>query len=454
MDHPRVYYSSYSLTFALDPAPDYSDPAPDYSLENSCRHMHLLIAPNAFKNSLSAAEVAKAIRRGLDRSRLSELSSIQPSVRPYSSECFPVGDGGDGTGDLLIERLGGHRFAAEARDPFGRRIMTYWGLCSMPPNLTDSGSTSGDISVAVIEMANASGLRLLEQQDLNPIRANSAGTGDLIRAALDWDDKTAPDSDQPGSAKKKLKRIIIGMGGSATVDGGTGILQSLGVRFLNANGQLLQDLPGSLTELASIDLSDLDPRLPATELIVLCDVNNPLTGPQGAAVVFGPQKGASPRDVQRLNAGLTQLAKVVHRQTGIDISSLPRGGTAGGAAAGLHGLLSARLVSGIDYFLEVTGFDAALDRSDWVITGEGSIDEQTLQGKAPFGVAQRAKKRGIPVIGLAGRLPAEIVPGLNEYFDMLLPISPESIELDEALRLTAVYLEQTANQLGDWLTDR
>jgi glycerate kinase len=320
----------------------------------------------------------------------------------------------------------------------------------------------------VIEMANASGLRLLDPQELDPLRADSAGTGDLIRAALDQ--HTAPDRHvvhdrhATHSPDHRLSRIIIGMGGSATVDGGTGILQSLGARFLNSDGQPLQDLPGSLTELASIDLSGLDPRLATVELIVLCDVNNPLTGPRGAAAVFGPQKGASPQDVRQLDAGLTQLARVIDLSAppGTDppasarmgISSLPRGGTAGGAAAGLHGLLSARLVDGIDYFLDITSFDAALDRSDWVITGEGSIDEQTLQGKGPFGVARRAKKKGVPVIGLAGRLPKEIVPGLKEYFDMLLPISTEALELAEALRLTAVNLERTAEQIGNWLAER
>ena len=418
--------------------------------------MHLLIAPNAFKNSLSAGEVAKAIRRGLDRSRLNGQPGTHP---PYSSECFPVGDGGDGTGDLLIERLGGHRVEAEARDPLGRRIQTYWGLCSTPATLTHNAPTSGNVpSTAVIEMANASGLRLLNREELDPLRANSAGTGELIRAALDWDDKAASDQDQHAPPNKKLKRIIIGMGGSATVDGGTGILQSLGVRFLNSDGQPLQDLPGSLTGLASIDRSRLDPRLATIELIVLCDVNNPLTGPQGAAAVFGPQKGASPQDVLQLDAALAQLARVIRAdlttllRTGL--ATLPRGGTAGGAAAGLHGLLSARLTDGIDYFLDITGFDAALDRCDWVITGEGSIDEQTLQGKAPFGVAQRAKKKGIPVIGLAGRLPTEISPGLKKYFDRLMPINTEPLELAEALRLTAVNLERTAERLGDWLAAR
>jgi len=374
--------------------------------------MHLLIAPNAFKNSLSAAEAARAIQRGLDRSRLNG-----------TNECHPVGDGGDGTGDLLIERLHGRKIEAEARDPLGRKINTYWGLADY---------------TAVIEMANASGLRLLAPNTQDPLRALSTGTGDLIRAALD----------------RKAQRIILGMGGSATVDGGAGILQALGARFLNAEGQPLAHLPGSLTELASIDISGLDPRLAEVELTVLCDVQNLLTGPMGAAAVFGPQKGASPEAVRRLDAALGRLAQIIYRQTGKELTALPRGGTAGGAAAGLYGLLSAQLVDGIDYFLTTTGFDEALERSDWVITGEGSIDEQTLQGKAPVGVARRAKKRGIPVIGLAGRLPAKISPGLKEYFDILLPITPEPFELAEALRHTAVNLERTAVELGNWLADR
>ena len=201
-------------------------------------------------------------------------------------------------------------------------------------------------------------------------------------------------------------------------------------------------------DLDSIDLSGLDPRLGSTELIVLCDVTNPLVGAEGAAAVFGPQKGASPAAVRQLETGLRRLARVIAHQTGKDMATLPCTGTAGGAAAGLYGLTQANLVSGIDYFLEITGFEAALARSTHVITGEGSIDEQTLQGKGPFGVATHAKAHGLPVIALAGRIPAEISPGLKKYFDMLMPITSEPLELAEALRLTAVNLERTAVQLG------
>ena len=375
--------------------------------------MHILIAPNAFKNSLTANEAAAAIGRGLARSRL-----------VATSECFPVGDGGDGTGDLLIQHLHGQGIPAEARDPLGRKRSTYFGL--IQPH------------TAIIEMANASGLRLLNPVELDPLHASSYGAGELIRAALDH----------------HAKRIIIGMGGSATVDGGTGILQALGARFLNSQGQPLDDLPARLPDLDSIDLSGLDPRLGTTELIVLCDVINPLAGAEGAAAVFGPQKGASPAAVRQLETGLGRLARVITRQTGKEMATLPRTGTAGGAAAGLYGLTQANLVSGIDYFLEITDFDTALARSTHVITGEGSIDEQTLQGKGPFGVARHAKAHGLPVIALAGRIPAEISAGLKEYFDMLMPITSEPLELAEALRLTAVNLERTAVQLGDWLAAR
>jgi glycerate kinase len=378
--------------------------------------MHILIAPNAFKNSLSAAEAAQAIQRGLHALRQTSAH------HPLTTECFPVGDGGDGTCDLLIERLGGHRITTQARDPFGRQISTYWGL-------------AGDGHTAIIEMANASGLRLLDSNELDPLKASSMGTGDLILAALD----------------KQVDQIILGMGGSATVDGGMGILQALGVRFLSADGQLLKNLPGRLTDLAMIDMKSLDPRLKGIELTVLCDVANPLTGPQGAAAVFGPQKGASEQDVQHLDACLQQLAQVIHTQTGRALSSLPRAGTAGGAAGGLYGVLEARLVSGIDYFLEITGFEAALDRCDWVITGEGSIDEQTLQGKAPHGVATSAKKKGKPVIGLAGKIPLHEIPELKEYFDVLLPISHAPVDLSTALRNTAPDLQRTAAQLANLL---
>jgi glycerate kinase len=372
---------------------------------------HLLISPNAFKNSLPADAAAAAILKGIEGSALD-----------HTAECFPIGDGGDGTGDLLMARLHGRKIASVARDPFDRSLSTYYGF-------------SPEHDTAIIEMANASGLRLLDPSALDPLHASSAGTGDLLRAAL---------SHNP-------RRILLCMGGSATVDAGIGILAALGIRFLDEAGRDLPPFPVHLTRLAAVDTSGLDRRIAGTELTVLTDVGNLLLGPNGAAAIFGPQKGASPEAVHQLESGLQQLVAIVHRQLGVDLSSLPAGGAAGGAAAGLHGLLGARLVHGIDYFLDITGFDKALERAQLVITGEGSIDEQTLQGKGPFGVASRAKKKGIPVIGLAGRLPAEKHPGLDDYFNALLPINHTPLALPAALKFTADNLTATARAMGNLL---
>jgi len=357
--------------------------------------MKIVIAPNAFKNSLTADAAATAILQGLRESRLD-----------FIGECFPVGDGGDGTGDLLIKKLDAVRIETTARDPLGRQRQASFGLAR---------------DTAIVEMASASGIRLLSREELDPLQALSTGTGDLMRAALDH-----------GSC-----HIILGMGGSATVDGGAGILTALGIRF---NGE-------------NIDLSGLDPRLATTHITVLCDVNNPLLGPYGAAAVFGPQKGATPEAVQQLEARLQNLAELIHKTTGKDIAAVPKGGTAGGAAAGLYGLLDAELVNGIDYFLQLTGFDEALDNADWVITGEGSLDEQTLQGKAPYGVAIHAKRKGIPVIGLAGRLPQN-TQRLDEFFDVLLPINQRLLHPAEALKHTAANLTATAKALGNLLAGK
>lgn len=373
--------------------------------------MHILIAPNAFKNSLSAEAAATAILQGLEQSRLR-----------FTAECFPVGDGGDGTGDLLMARLDAGRVEVPARDPFGRSRIAYYGF-------------SAEGQTAIVEMANASGLRLLNPDELNPLCASSHGTGELILASLE----------------KNPRHILIGMGGSATVDGGTGILAALGVRFLNPDRIEIVSLPAGLRDLGSIDISGLDPRLKDTGLTVFCDVNNPLLGPEGAAAVFGPQKGASPRDVEQLEAALVQLSNVIREQFAINLSNLAGGGTAGGAAAGLYALLGARLVNGIDEFIKVTGFEEAVRRADWVITGEGSIDGQTLKGKGPYGVAVAAKRNGRQVIGLAGCLPQEADPGLSLYFDVLLPINHKVLPLADALAQTAANLTATARAIGNLL---
>jgi glycerate kinase len=369
--------------------------------------MHILIAPNAFKNSLTAEEAASAIEEGLKQTKLD-----------CTCECFPIGDGGDGTGELIISKCKGKIIQSNVHDALGRNITATFGLI-------DNEKT------AVIEMANASGLRLLKPGELNPLIATSFGTGEQMKLALD----------------RSVNKIILGIGGSATVDGGVGMLKALGVRFLDAERSEVKNLPGNLTELESIDISKLDKRILECEVSVLCDVNNLLLGNNGAAAVFGPQKGATPSDVKKLDAALAKFAQVILKQTGKDVASIKSGGAAGGAAAGLFGMLNAKLVSGIDYFLALTGFDSSLKNSDVVITGEGSIDEQTLQGKGPFGVAAAAKRYGLPVIGLAGNVPKEPSKNLQKYFDALLSINTQPFSLEKALKNARENLIRTASQL-------
>ena len=373
--------------------------------------MHVLIAPNAFKHSLNAEEAALAIQEGLSSSKLNCIC-----------ECFPIGDGGDGTGDLIIKKCNGSFIVTEVVNPLGKQIKAAFGLI-------DNGKT------AVIEMANASGLRLLKTDELNPLKATSFGTGQQIKYALEMG----------------VNKIILCMGGSATVDGGSGILEALGITFLNELNEKLVDLPASLIDLVRIDVTPLDQRILSCELIILCDVDNKLLGEFGAASIFGPQKGASPDAVIRLEEGLSKLAEIIARQFHLDITYLKYGGTAGGAAAGLHALLNAKLVNGIDYFLKLTEFDKALAGSDLVITGEGSIDEQTLKGKGPKGVAEHAKLKGLPVLVLAGKVPLSQSGALSEWFDVLLPIGNEPSNLEIALNLTKANLIRTAKIVGDLL---
>jgi len=373
--------------------------------------MRVLIAPNAFKNSLDATAAAAAIEEGLLSSGLD-----------CSCDCFPVGDGGDGTAALLVQHFKGVQVPVTVSDPLNRKMTASFGLI-------DHGAT------AIIEMADAAGLRLLQPGELNPLAATSFGTGEMIRAALD----------------KKVKKIIIGMGGSATVDGGCGILHALGLHFLDREGAELKNLPADLVELERIGTRNLDSRIHACEMVVLCDVDNKLLGEKGAAKVFGPQKGATPAAVQHLDAALSRFAAIALLATGKDIAAVPRGGTAGGAAAGLYGFIDAKLVNGIDYFLDLSSFDKALAKADMLITGEGSIDEQTLNGKAPYGVARRAKQKNIPVIGLAGSVSAAPGSPLFNIFDRLMSINNEEPDLKTAMLHTRQNLVRTAMALGKML---
>lgn len=373
--------------------------------------MHILIAPNAFKNSLDAAKVAEAISNGLHQSKLS-----------CTTTCFPVADGGDGTAVLLIDHLSGQLIHAIVHDPLKRKITSSFGW--VKKNKT-----------AIIELSAASGLRLLKTDEYDPLITTTQGTGELIIEALN----------------KGATKIILCIGGSATVDGGTGILKALGIKFLNAQGNELDELPATLSSLAEIDTTGMDKRIANTEIIILCDVENPLLGSNGAAAIFGPQKGASANDVQLLEEGLTKLRDVVLHKTGKDMAVLNHGGAAGGVAASLHVFLNARLVNGIDHFLEITGFESQLKKVDLVITGEGCIDEQTLQGKGPFGVAKKAKEFSLPVIGLAGRVPDISDRSMQQYFDRLVSINENMDDLETAMKNTYRNLEKAAQRLGDEL---
>ncbi|WP_080055275.1 glycerate kinase [Spirosoma aerolatum] len=377
------------------------------------KQVRVLIAPNAFKHSLNAQDAARAIQEGFQQSTLDCVC-----------ECFPIGDGGDGTGELMIWTHNGQRIPAEVDDPFGRKITASFGLVA-------NGQT------AIIEMASASGLHRVKPNELNPLKATSFGTGELIKQALD----------------QGVTQLVLAIGGSATVDGGTGILRALGVRFLNASGNELTE-PGSFTDITTIDVSGLDPRALTCDISILCDVDNTLLGDQGSAAVFGPQKGATPEAVKILDAGLATLANVAQGLTGIDMAAVKHGGAAGGVSAGLYTFLKAKLINGIDFFLDFTNFNEAVANADLVITGEGSIDEQTLHGKGPFGVAFRAKANQLPVIGLAGKIPLDQHDGLSQYFDMLLAIGNGPTDLPTALKNTEQNLVRTARQIGNLLANR
>lgn len=375
--------------------------------------MRILVAPNAFKNSLDAADVAHAIRDGLSESKL------QCAV-----DCFPVGDGGDGTAELLLKYLKGKTIAATVHDPLMRKISSSYGLIE-------------EDNTAVIEMANASGLRLLRSSELDPLHTSSFGTGELIKESLD----------------RGAQKIIMCIGGSATVDGAVGSLQALGYRFLDVHGNELTNMPETLVNLETVDFTDVDKRIMHCKIIVLCDVENVLLGKEGAAAVFGPQKGAGPEAVKKLEASLAKLSDIISKVSGKNITTIKSGGAAGGMAAGLAAFLNADLVNGIDYFLSLTKFDEKLEDADLVITGEGSIDVQTLHGKGPFGVAKRAKQKRLPVIGLAGQIPVERMASLEKYFDILLSINAEDTELSLAIAETKQNLKKTSKKIGDLLAE-
>lgn len=375
--------------------------------------MRIIIAPNAFKGSLSAEEAAEAIAGGLRASKWDGRLTL-----------FPVADGGDDTASLLTKSKHGETLYISVHDPLGRMIHAPFGWMA-------------DKKEAVIGLSDASGLRLVKKEELDPLRADTLGTGELIKAALD----------------KGVQKMIIGVGGSATVDGGTGMLKALGIRFLNKAGDEIHLLPAGLAGLETIDTSGLDKRIFRVEIMVLCDVQNKLLGDEGAAKIFGPQKGADKGTVVLLEKCMQRWNEMTKSKTGTDMSSLPYSGAAGGAAAGLTAYTHAKPVNGIDLFLNEMHFDEVLEKADLVITGEGSIDKQTLEGKGPLGVARRAKEKNVPVIGLAGKIPAKPSREMHHYFDELVCINPVGMALEEAIRTTGIHLTRTAFELGNQLAE-
>lgn len=375
--------------------------------------MKIIIAPGAFKHSLSAVDAAAAIERGLKQSGLTAEYVVTP-----------IADGGNGTLDVFLLH-GGRRVELTVSGPYGRPVTAAYAL------LDDGYST------AVIEMAQASGLELTTPEERQSgtghvLRASTYGTGQLLRAALD----------------AGARRVIVGMGGSATVDGGAGALQALGVQLLDANGRAVEPGGGQLGAVATIDAGGLDPRWREVEVIIASDVDNPTLGSQGAAAVFGPQKGAAPDDVALLEASLTHFFSVVSEQVGVDVRALVGGGAAGALSAGLTAFLGGAIRSGIDLILEHTGFDAQLRDADLVITGEGQMDAQTVRGKGPIGVAQRARAFGVRTVALVGGLNTSDVLLHEAGMWAALPIVTAPMALDEALERAAELTQRAAQRLG------
>lgn len=370
--------------------------------------MKVLVAPDSFKESLSAEAVAIAIGRG--------WRAVFPDAELV---LLPVADGGEGTTEALVAATGGHLYPATATDPLGRPVTATWGML-------------GDGCTAVIETAAASGLHLVQKAQRDPLSATSRGTGELILAALDQ-----------GSV-----HIIVGLGGSATNDGGAGLLQALGARLLNHRGHDIGLGGAGLADLATIDLSSLDPRLAGVLFEVACDVDNPLIGQHGASAIFGPQKGATPAMVERLDANLQRFADLLFEATGKAVADVPGAGAAGGLGAAFLAVFDAHLKSGIDIVLDAAGIDQHLPGTDLVITGEGRIDGQTGRGKTPVGVSRRAQRHGIPVIALGGSLSADAdcvhACGIHALFSIV----PGIVTLDTALGTAAENLTRTTINLA------
>jgi glycerate 2-kinase len=366
--------------------------------------VRVIVAPDSFKGSVSALDAAEAMARGV-RAVFADAEVIR----------VPIADGGEGTVEALVAATGGRIEHRTVRGPLGDPVRARWGVL-------------GDGQTAVIEMAAASGLPLLPKEKRDPRVTTTFGTGELIAAALD----------------EGLRKLVIGIGGSATNDGGAGMARALGVRFLDDAGTELPEGGAALARLAHIDLAAIDARLATAAILVACDVDNPLTGPRGASAVYGPQKGATPELVRQLDAALERYATIATAATGRDVARLPGAGAAGGLGAGLMFFTPARLRPGVEIVLETVGFARLVEGADLVLTGEGRTDFQTAMGKAPVGVAGVAREQGVPVVCLAGGLGDGADDVLAHGIDALASIVPAAMPLEECMARGAELIESGA----------
>jgi glycerate kinase len=374
--------------------------------------MKIVLAPNAFKESLPAPAIAQAMREG--------IHAVDPAI-----ECvlIPMADGGDGTLEALVAARQGEFVSVGVHDPLMRPVKAVYGLID-------------DRRTAVIEMAAASGLRLLEAAERNPLRTTTYGTGELIRDALE----------------RGVQNLIIGIGGSATTDAGIGMAAALGFRLLDRQGNEMEPTGRSMKLINRIARDDTHPRLKPVKIQVACDVRNPLLGPEGAAPVYAPQKGADEAMVRELEEGLEQVCRRWEEDFHLHLRDLPGGGAAGGLGAGLVAFCGAELRSGVDLIAEFAGLEAALKGAALVMTGEGRIDESTAYGKVPAGVARLARKHRVPAIALTGNVGENLAPLYEAGLKAILPILIRPMSLPEALENTRACIRISTEQaLRLWL---
>lgn len=353
-----------------------------------------VVAPDSFKESMTAKEVCDAMEKGIKKA-----DSAAEVIK------VPMADGGEGTVDSLVDATNGQRVIVEVTGPLGNKISAYYGIL-------------GNGTTAVIEMAKASGLEIVEKKKRNPMITTTFGTGELIRDALDHN----------------VKEIIIGLGGSSTNDGGSGMAQALGAKLLDQNNNQISFGGGNLDKLDKIDISDLDSRLQDVKIILASDVTNPLIGKDGASRVFGPQKGATPEMVEKLENNLQHYAKIIKRDLNKDVASVSGAGAAGGLGAGLMAFTTCKMRQGVDIAIEVTKLEEKVKSADYVFTGEGGTDFQTKFGKTPYGVAKLGEKYHKPVISLAGYLGEGIDSLYSEGFTAIFGIIPGACDLSTALK--------------------